>query len=620
MTVYSFDTIVGQTVTFDAANDIFSISGTEATELSVAQSGGNVTITKGSQTVTLAGVTMAQFKSGANFIVGGSNGTAIFGDDQVSSSSDNSGNTLTLPATGPVLAFGLGGGDVINASAITEDVKIFGGSGASDSTDGGDTLSIGTGNATVSGNAGNDTISFITNGTNLADIFGGAGNDSIVSGGTAGSGESLIYGNLGSDTISLAAGAGNSGDATIYGGNGIGDTADGGDNITSGTGTTYISAGGGNDTISLNITAASATVAAGVGNDNITDGATLTGEAIFSLGTGQDTIVLDALGATGDVTVYGAFESGDSTDGADSITLSSAGATTANALVAGQGGNDTISTDDGTGALTATVWGGAGNDVVDTDDGTNDWIDGGAGNDDLDTGTGNNTVFGQAGTDTITGGAGNDSIDGGADNDTITGGGGTDALAGGAGDDSVTGGAGTDSIDGGDGADTLIGAAAADTILGGDGADSIVGGDGIDALTGGAGADLFSFSTIALAINANNITDFDAGTGGDVVQIDSGLDSQAGSITAGAALTLVTVAVATGADTANQLIVDTTANITALGNLSAHAVNDYNYAIDSTTGAIWYDADGNWTAGRVQIGDLDFSDADALVAGNFAVI
>lgn len=505
MTVYSFESVVGQTIAFNALTDILSISST-ATALSFSETGGSVTITKSTgETLTLSGTTLAQLSSGnngtgANLVLGGSNGFALFGDDKSTSSADSSGNTPTIAGlVGPLAIYGLGGGDTLNASSITADVKIFGGSGAGDSTDGGDTISIGTGNATVSGNAGADTVTFITNSTNQANIYGGAGNDTINSGGTAGSGKTLIYGNLGSDVINLAAGAGNTGDATIFGGNGIGDTGDGADTITTGTGNTQITAGGGNDTIVLNITANSATVAAGVGNDSITDNAILTGEEIFSLGTGNDSIVLDALGAGSDVTIYGAYAGGDTTDGADTITLSSGAGTgvLVTAKIEGHGGNDTISVDDANDTINSTILGGQGNDAItgDATTGTS-YLDGGAGNDTLVGGDGADTLIGAAGADNITGGAGNDSIDGGDDGDTIVTTSGNDTVLGGAGGDTITGGAGTESIDGGEGNDTIDGAGAADTILGGAGDDSIDGGAAADLITTGEGSDTVFFKSV----------------------------------------------------------------------------------------------------------------------------
>lgn len=581
MTVYSFESVVGQTIAFNALTDILSVS-SASTGLSFSESGGSVTVRKSTgEQVILSGTTLAQLSSGnngtaANLVLGGSNGFALFGDDKSTSSADSSGNSPTIAGLlGPLAIYGLGGGDTLNASTITEDVAVFGGSGAGDSTDGGDTISIGTGNATVSGNAGADTVTFITNGaTKQANIYGGAGNDTINAGGTAGSGKTLIYGNLGSDVINLSAGAGNTGDATIFGGNGIGDTGDGADTITTGTGNTQITAGGGNDTIVLNITANSATVAAGVGNDSITDNAILTGEAIFSLGTGNDSIVLDALGTGSDVTVYGAYAGGDTADGADTITLSSGAGTgvTVTAVIQGHGGNDTISVNDANDTVNSTILGGQGNDNItgDASTGTSN-LDGGAGNDTLTGGDGADTLVGGAGADNITAGAGNDSIDAGDDGDTIVTTGGNDTVLGGGGADTVTGNAGTESIDGGDGNDNIDGAAGSDTITGGAGDDTITGGDDGDSITGGEGADNYIFNdatpgtdTITGSITdlTNDLFIFDNSDllGGAAVYTYS--EQTGGDITADGTVIVLTTAYSSVANAAAAIAADATVTAT----------------------------------------------------------
>ena len=135
-------------------------------------------------------------------------------------------------------------------------------------------------------------------------------------------------------------------------------------------------------------------------------------------------------------------------------------------------------------------------------------------------------------------------------------------------------------------------------------------------LAGGTGSDRFVYEGIVAEANRNDITDFTVGTGGDIVQLDGAVTG----LSDGTAVTLVTVASKT--DTANQLVVDTIANLGAkgvtLGNLSNNTNNDFQYAIASDTGAIFYDADGNWTAGSLQIGSIG-TQSSALVAGNFAV-
>jgi len=189
----------------------------------------------------------------------------------------------------------------------------------------------------------------------------------------------------------------------------------------------------------------------------------------------------------------------------------------------------------------------------------------------------------------------------------------------------LTLGNGADYAEGGPGADTILGEAGADTLLGGDGADTITGGTGIDTITTGNGIDNVSYFATVLAANANNVLDFTYGTGGDVLQFsDASLAVDAGAFTAGTAIATTTVAlVGGGRDVVNEIIVDTIANLGALGvtigDESGNANNVYQLAVSSDTGAIFYDADGDWTAGSVQIGDLNNS-GTALVAGNFEII
>ena len=190
--------------------------------------------------------------------------------------------------------------------------------------------------------------------------------------------------------------------------------------------------------------------------------------------------------------------------------------------------------------------------------------------------------------------------------------------------ENVTGSAGIDYIVGTSGNNTINGGAGADYIAGGAGADTITGGDGIDTIDLGANdavTDKVSYFGITAAANANNVTSFEAGAGGDVVQFsDASLAVDAGAFTAGTAVTFATVAAK--ADTANEIIVDTIANLGALGvtigNESGNTNNVHQLAIASDTGAIFYDADGDWTAGSVQIGDLDIT--SGLVVGNVEII
>jgi len=80
-------------------------------------------------------------------------------------------------------------------------------------------------------------------------------------------------------------------------------------------------------------------------------------------------------------------------------------------------------------------------------------------------------------------------------------------------------GGGHDSIDGGAGNDTIFGQEGNDTILGGTGDDLIIGGSGDDSMTGGDGSDTFRWTDATQNGEADTITDFQIGAGGDVIDL-----------------------------------------------------------------------------------------------------
>jgi len=164
-----------------------------------------------------------------------------------------------------------------------------------------------------------------------------------------------------------------------------------------------------------------------------------------------------------------------------------------------------------------------------------------------------------------------------------------------------TGGLLGDAITGGTAADALLGGAGADTIDGGAGSDAITGGTGADSMTGGSGVDTYDVSTAGYAwgVAASStsfagatvaagdsltfgngvdvITDFTAGTGGDILNVISGTESTligetVADLTAGAetfiasgswvsaSKTFVIMAAGTGTDT----MVVSTANATVV--------------------------------------------------------
>ena len=85
----------------------------------------------------------------------------------------------------------------------------------------------------------------------------------------------------------------------------------------------------------------------------------------------------------------------------------------------------------------------------------------------------------------------------------------------------ATGGTNGVKITGSGGVDNLTGGDAADVIIGGAGADNITGGAGNDVLTGGDGKDSFVFAASGAANGSDTITDFLAGTSGDVLDVSA---------------------------------------------------------------------------------------------------
>jgi Ca2+-binding RTX toxin-like protein len=189
-------------------------------------------------------------------------------------------------------------------------------------------------------------------------------------------------------------------------------------------------------------------------------------------------------------------------------------------------------------------------------------------NDALTGGDDNDSLYGQGGNDVLEGRAGNDSLHGGNGDDHLIGGDGDDQLNDDDGNNILEGGAGNDTIhadiglaqrgsrttvDGGDGNDWIEIGLGIDAVAGGNGDDHIVvktvryvdavtsaqplgidAGDGDDILyleggmqtlrpllvTGGAGRDAYHFSQTPF-LPLLTITDFAAGIGGDMIDVDS---------------------------------------------------------------------------------------------------
>jgi hypothetical protein len=107
-------------------------------------------------------------------------------------------------------------------------------------------------------------------------------------------------------------------------------------------------------------------------------------------------------------------------------------------------------------------------------------------------------------------------------------------LNGNGGNDVLIGGSNTDQLNGGAGHDLLVGGGGIDILVGGDGNDILIGGGGRDTLTGGAGDDVFVVdkSTLDGIDLPDLITDFEAGIGGDVIDLTGLFDTQGGGLDA----------------------------------------------------------------------------------------
>ena len=111
-------------------------------------------------------------------------------------------------------------------------------------------------------------------------------------------------------------------------------------------------------------------------------------------------------------------------------------------------------------------------------------------------GAGNDTALGRGGDDMITTGSGDDFVDGGAGGDTIMAGAGNDIVMGQDGGDVIFGGDGNDMITGGNGDDTAFGGAGDDTFV-------ATANDGSDSYHGDAGVDTLDMSAVMANITAN---------------------------------------------------------------------------------------------------------------------
>ncbi len=455
-------------------------------------------------------------------------------------------------------------------------------------TDNGETLNGSNSDDFISGLGGNDTI-YAKDGNDL--VYGGAGDDTII----GGFGNDALYGQDGVDTI-----FGEFGNDTIVGGNGddIAFGQDGNDTLFGEDGHDTLSGGNGNDTIygqagydtlvgedgndTLYGSIGLDRLIGGFGNDTLygeNDADTLFGEF------GDDTLIGghgdDGLyGQDGNDTLFGEIGNDNLNGGAGNDSLYGQdgndileGGTGIDYMVGGTG-NDTLYGQDGDDKLFGetgndTLVGGTGHDTMYGQDGT-DTLFGEVGNDTLYGGNDNDTLYGQDGDDTVIGELGDDTLVGGSGNDTLRGVEGVDTLFGEAGNDTLIGGIGNDRLYGQDNEDTLFGEAGLDTIDGGAGGDFIIGGADADNLTGGAGSDNFYYDSRVGA--ADFIYDFDRAQGDKFVLSGGAFSAPAGfQLTQGVGF------------------------VSGAGAVPVAATATFYF--DTSTKALWFDADGTGAQG-----------------------
>jgi Ca2+-binding RTX toxin-like protein len=239
------------------------------------------------------------------------------------------------------------------------------------------------------------------------------------------------------------------------------------------------------------------------------------------------------------------------------------------------------------------------------------------------TGFSSATLVGNALSNTLTGSTGNDKLDGGTGSDSLVGGNGNDLYIVDNVSDSITenDAEGTDYVQssvtftlssyvenltltgktaingtGNDQDNIIAGNSAANTLNGGLGNDTLDGGTGNDTLTGGDGADIFKFSTALGKTNIDTVTDFTHGT--DQLQLDDAIFKKfigsSGQVGAG--------------------------NFVSGGNgVKAVDTNDY-LIFNTTTGALFYDADGSGKGAAIQFATITLVGVQELSASDFLVI
>jgi Ca2+-binding RTX toxin-like protein len=449
----------------------------------------------------------------------------------------------------------------------------------------------------------------------VANITGTNGNDSLVGTSVA----DTIQGLDGNDTL-----VGNAGNDTLNGGNGN-------DRYVVGTGDVLADSGG-TDTVESSIT-----WTLGAGFENLV----LTGTTSTS---GHGNALSNVItGSAGSNWLRG-LEGNDTISagaGNDVINMSNgSGASYGNDVIDGGDGVDTL--DYGAAARTAVVvdlaagtasgggTGGAGSATL-----TNvENVNGSAFDDRITGNSAANFLFGFDGNDNLSGGAGNDRLEGAAGQDNLYGGDGADTLDGGA-----SAGGQANLLDGGAGADSMVGGADGDVFLVDNVGDVLLDSGGFDAVFSSVSfvaADWVeqlalsgSASINATAGNSNNSVygntganllrglggnDYlDGSFGNDTLDGGSGFDQFAFTVAPGSADADTIAGFASGTDKIVLwgLGLGTNGNFTS-GDARFNAGAGFNAGQDASdrlvyntsTGQLWYDADGSGSAAAQLVATL----------------
>ena len=187
----------------------------------------------------------------------------------------------------------------------------------------------------------------------------------------------------------------------------------------------------------------------------------------------------------------------------------------------------------------------------------------------------------------------------------LAGGAGTDALTGGNNvnqKDLVFGNNSGDTLQGRMGSDLLVGGLGDDALNGGDGNDTLVGGDGRDVLNGGLGNDTFVFST---ALNAST-------------NVDSIVGMQASATDTIWLSKLVYADLATAGSTAGTAL--QAGEFASVAGASASVGSNVHVIFDTSTGNLYYDANGGALDGRTLFAQVDLASLSGTVdASDFRV-